>query len=791
MVKLVRALDMKLVRDLWRIRGQALAIAAVIACGVATVVMAFGVQLSLTEIRDAYYDRYRFADVFARLERAPEYIKSELEGIPGVHSVDIRVVEDVTLEIEGYERPVSGRLVSLPDREGEGLNAITLRWGRLPAPGRLDEAVVSEAFAEAHALEPGGFVRAKMNGRVRDLKLVGVGLSPEYVYIMGVGQLVPDNKSFGVLWLDHDALEGAFDLRNAFNDVSLDIMHGAKERDVIASVDRVLERFGALGAYGRDDQTSHAFLTAELDQLGAMGRIIPPVFLAVAAFLLYVVIARLIDTEREQIGLLKAFGYSNAAIGWHYAKFVAAITGLGVLLGIAFGAWLGAAITELYTMFFRFPFLYYRMDLGVFVMGAAVSFAAAAVGTALAVMKAVRLPPAVAMRPPAPALYHRSLTETIGIARLLSPSARMVIRHLERWPVRALMTVAGVAASITLLIGTTFMFDAIEQVIGVFYFRTLRHDVQVTYFNERDERALYEIGRLPGVLAAESFRAVPVRVKFGHREERTGILGVPPNPRLYQLYDVALRPISVPPQGLLLSTTLANELLAKPGDDVSIETLIGERRKATVKVAAIANEYVGMSAYMSIEALNRLMQEGRVDSGAYLLTDPRQTERLYSALKKTPGVAGLTIKRSAVESFRNTFAQSMTTVLFFYVGFAGMITFGVVYNAARITLSERARDLATLRVLGFSKSETAAILLGEFALLTLAAIPLGWLLGYGMANYMVERFATELYRIPLVVTWGTLSFAAITAISAAVLSGALVARRINNLDLVAVLKTRD
>jgi putative ABC transport system permease protein len=266
---------------------------------------------------------------------------------------------------------------------------------------------------------------------------------------------------------------------------------------------------------------------------------------------------------------------------------------------------------------------------------------------------------------------------------------------------------------------------------------------------------------------------------------------VAPGPQLYQLYDAALRPLEVPPRGLLLSTTLANELDAKPGDEVEVETLVGERRKTTVQVIAVANEYVGTSAYMSLDSLNRLMQEGHVDSGAYLLTDAREAERLYAALKETPGVAGLTIKRSAVESFRNTFAQSMNTVLFFYVGFAGMITFGVVYNAARISLSERARDLATLRVLGFSKRETAGILLGEFALLTLAALPLGWLFGYAMANYMVDRFATDLFRIPLVVNWGTLAFAALTAIGAAVLSGALVARRIRNLDLVAVLKTRD
>jgi putative ABC transport system permease protein len=464
---------------------------------------------------------------------------------------------------------------------------------------------------------------------------------------------------------------------------------------------------------------------------------------------------------------------------------------MGVCLGMLFGAWLGQGITALYTQFFRFPFLYYRIDAGVFVIGAAVSFAAAAIGTGFAVSKAIRLPPAVAMRPPAPALYRRSLTETIGLARLLSPAARMIVRHLERWPLRALMTLSGVAASIALLVGTLFTFDAVEQMIDVFYYRTLRHDVQVTYVHERDARGFYEIGRLPGVIMAEPYRAVPVRFRFGHREERSAILGLPMKATLHQPLDIALMPLDMPAQGLLMSDMLAKELHVSPGDEVEIEVLIGDRVKTTVNVAALAKEYVGKSAYMSIDALNRLMGEAPLTSGAYLLADGDQSEDLYAALKDTPGVAALTIKRGAIESFRGTFAQSMNTVLFFYVAFGGMITFGVIYNAARISLSERARDLATLRVLGFSKSETASILLGEFALLTLASLPVGWLFGYAMASYMVVRFESELFRIPLIVTWGTMSFAALTAIGAAVLSGLIVARRIRNLDIVAVLKTRD
>lgn len=784
-------LQRKLLRDFWRTRGQALAIITVVGCGVGVMVMSFGVLVSLTDTRDAYYERSRFADVFSRLERAPESLRNSLARISGVHTADIRIVKDVTIDVPKFARPVTGRLISLPSRENEGLNRVTLRWGRVPNAGALNEAIVSENFADAHRLQPGATLTANLNGRRRTLRIVGVGLSPEFVYTMGGAQVVPDDKSFGVLWMNRDVLESAFDMHGAFNDVSLRLNHAASAADVVAALDRILAPYGGLGAFERSDQTSHAFLTAELDQLHTMGWIIPPVFLAVAAFLLYVVIARTIDTEREQIGLLKAFGYSNWDVGRHYAQFVGIIAALGILCGFAAGIWLGRGVTELYRDFYRFPFLYYRLDLGVFAIAAALTFLAAALGTWLAVMKAVRLSPAVAMQPPAPALFRRSLTESLGLARLLSPSARIIVRDIERRPLRAMMTVGGIAASVGLLVSSLYVFDSIEAIIDVYYFRSQRQDLTVTYIAERDDRALNAIRRLPGVLRAEPFRAVPIRMQAQHRYQRTGIFALSRDGSLYQLLDEELSRIALPPKGILLSDMLAKQLGVRVGDQVDIEVLTGRRKKTRSVVAAIAREFVGLSAYMEMTELNRLLDEGSTASGAYLLTDLGKIDQLFAALKKTPGVASVVTKRAAVDTFRSTFSKSMSTVLLFYVGFGAMITFGVVYNSARISLSERARELATLRVLGFSKGQTAAILLGEFALLTFVALPFGWMMGYGLASFMTARFETELFRVPLVVTTATYAAAALCAIAAAIVSGFLVARRIRALDLVAVLKTRD
>jgi hypothetical protein len=356
----MRPLDRKLLRDLWRLRGQVLAIGMVIASGVGVLVMSLTAIEALQETADAYYERYRFAQVFARVERAPQYLADRLALIEGVQSVETRVVRNAVLDVEGFEEPVIGQLVSVPEDGEPRLNRLAIRQGRYPRLGAPDEVVLSEPFAEAHALGIGDQLRAIINGRWRELHVVGIALSPEYVYTIGPGALMPDDRRFGVLWLGHEALQSAFNLDGAFNDVSLGLLRGADPEYVVDRVDSLLARYGSIGAYARADQLSNWFLMNEITQLKTLARILPTVFLAVAAFLTNMVLARLVAVERSEIGLLKAFGYSNAAIAWHYVKLVLVISAVGIGIGWFAGYWLGLYNTTMYAEFYRFPFLLYR-----------------------------------------------------------------------------------------------------------------------------------------------------------------------------------------------------------------------------------------------------------------------------------------------------------------------------------------------------------------------------------------------------------------------------------------------
>jgi putative ABC transport system permease protein len=785
------ALNRKLLRDLAHMATQAIAISLVMGCGVAMLVMSLCTYRSMLQTRDRYYERYRFAHVFAQLKRAPNPLAQRIAEIPGVAQVERRVVADVTLDLLDMAEPVSGRFVSIPEHPTRMLNQLHIRSGRYIAPRAKGEVLVDEAFAQAHRLAPGSQVKAVLNGKLERLTIVGVALSPEYVYTIQPGQLFPDNKRFGVFWMGDEELAAAFGLRDAFNSVALTLMHGASEPEVLQRVDHLTEPYGGTGAYGRADQVSHRFVSDELIQLRGMAAIVPVIFFAVAAFLLNVVLNRLISTQREQIAALKAFGYTRREVGWHFLKFALLIVALGAVIGVGLGTWLGRGLTIMYTRFFRFPAFDFFLDPAVLLLAAAVSLAAGFLAVLGAVWRAMKLPPAEAMRPEAPADYRATISERLGLQKFFSQAARMILRQVERRPLRAALSILGIALAIAVMILGSFSKDIIDHIADVQFQRAQRYDFHIGFVEPASARALHEIENLPGVLRAEPVRSLPVRLRSAFRSRRVGLVGLARDRQLLQLIDLKLRAATLPANGVVLSKGLAEALHARVGDFLTVETMEGERRTFRVPVADLLDEFSGSSAYMDLDALNRLLREGPTISGAFIAADPKSSAQLYAALKTTPRVASITSKRAALASFRQTVAENFLRMRIFNVLFGCTIAAGVVYNSARIALSERSRELATLRVVGFTRGEISAILLGEVGLLAVVAIPFGLLFGYGFAAFATVALQTETQRFPLVVQSNTYAFAVTVVLLAAIVSSAIVRRRLDRLDLVGVLKSRD
>lgn len=784
-------LQKKLWRELWRLRGQVLAIALVIVGGSAVSVMSLSAYSSLMDTRDSFYREFQFGDLFVNLSRAPNSLLDRLESIPGVATLESRVSANLSLEIEGFDEPITGHVLSLPQFSEPRLNQVFLLQGRMPQSYRDNEVLVSDAFAEAHALQPGDRITAIIKGHRENLQVVGVGLSPEYVYQIAPGGTFPDYLRYGVLWMPYEPLATAYDMDGAFNSLSLRLQHGANPGQVIQQLDYQLKSYGGRGAFTREDQQSNKFLSEEFAQLRSMALMFPLIFLSVATFLLSVVIGRIVTNEREIIAVLKAFGYANREIAWHYLCMTLVITMIGLIGGFLLGNYLGQLMTGTYAQYYRFPDLVYNPNYPAVFLVMIIFMTTTALGTAKAVYFAASLPPAEAMRPEPQGRYKRTLLERMGLEKLFSQPDRMILRHLERKPLKSLLSVVGLSLASAIMMVGNFQQDAIDLMLHVQFKLAQKEDLAITFNEPVTTKALHDLDNLPGVEYLEGSRASPIILHYQQKSYRTSIQGFAPNQQLRHVLDEDLNRVPMPEQGLLVSEYLADRLGFAQGDQVYIEFLEGEQRTLEIQVAALAREYLGLGTYMRQKELNALLGEGPVINMAFMNIDSQNATDIYRRLREIPAVAAVNLRQTVIDSFNESLDRVLIVFTLINAALGAVIAFGVVYNTMRITFSERARELASLRVLGFRRTEVAYILLGELGLLTLASLPIGFALGFMLCQLMVEGLQTDLYRVPLVLTPYTFGFSALIVLLSAIVSAVIIWIRVCHLDLVRVLKTRE
>jgi putative ABC transport system permease protein len=784
----VSVLGKKLGRDLWRLKGQVITIALVLACGIMSMVMLRGAFASLLGARDEYYARERFADVFARLERAPEVVAGRLAAVPGVARVYTRVVEDVMLALPDEPDPIGGRVVSIPGEGEAPLCGVTLVAGRMPAPGATDEVIVLEQFAVARGLHPDDRLPVVLNGALRQLRIVGIGLSPEYVFAVSGKEIVADDKGFVVLWMPRPALAPTFRMEGAFNDALISLQPGASVPAVLDAVDRELAAYGGRHAVGRDRQMSHYALTSELDQLRTMALLIPGIFLAVAAFLVNVVISRLVYLERPQIAILKALGRRRLEIALHYLGLVVLIVAVGSVLGVALGVWSGRWMTNLYAGFFHFPGGRFRLGAEAVAISVGVALIAAVAGALGAVARVSRLPAAEAMRPPTPPTYRRSFG---GFGRFLGPAAMMIFRDIVRRPLRFLMSTAAIALGVGIFVLGRFQWDSFDRVMNEDFVSEHRGDLEVSFARSLPARAVRALGDLPGVELAEGSRAVGVRFHNGALWRDAAILGLPVPSELRRLHDHRTTEVTPPAVGLLMTAELARILEVGPGDEIDAEILEGSWPTRRVTVTALIEEPFGLQAYARNDWLDALLREEPRVTSASLRVDPAQLDRVRARLKEMPAVIATGRTAGVVERYRAQTGRSIGVITLILTLSAAAISIGVVYNNARIALAQRGRDLASLRVLGFTRREISTILLGELGSQVVAGVLLGIPCGWGLAHVIASASSSEAMRFPFYVAPATYAAGALIAILAGVVSALLVRRQLDRLDLIAVLKATE
>jgi putative ABC transport system permease protein len=791
------SLNRKLLRDLRLLWSQALTIALVVAAGIGGFVTSLSAVDSLAAARDEFYESGRFADLFARVKRAPAALEAGLREAPGVADVQTGIEAMVRVSLPGVADPIIGQLVGVDLRQPARLNRVSVReGGALTAHAGAEAgagnaslpALVSRGFALARGLKPGDTLQAQLNGRQRTLRIVGLAVSPEFVFAGLWG--MPDQRGYGIFWLDREALAAAYDMVGAFNTVAVRLAPGADAQAAADVLSRRLAPYGGRDVFGRAEQASHQMLDNEIKEQRVLGTVLPAIFLGVAAFLLNVVISRLVGTQREQIAALKALGYADLAIGWHYLKLVLLIAAAGLLLGLLLGRQLGSLFVGLYAELFQFPRFEHRLAPELAVIAALVTLVTAVAGTVQAVLATVRLPPAEAMRPPAPGRFRPLLIDRLGV-RAMTPALRMILRNMERRPLRTLLGIGGVAAAVAITVMGNFFRDAIDEIVHTQFELSLRGDVTVWAADPVDDVARLALARLPGVRQVESTRFVPVALVNGHRRERSLIRGYAGRPDLYRVIDASGTATMLDGGALVLTDRLATKLGLRRGDLVQAEVLSGEPRTLTLQVGNTVADMMGLNAYMERGALNRALGEGDVSTGWVLGVEPGREAALLEASKALPRAAGAFSKATMLRNMQEISARNVRIMSTILTAFAAVISIGVVYNNARIALAERGWELASLRVLGFTRAEVSALLLGEMALVIALALPLGMALGWALVHGVNELLRSDQFMFPATIRARTYAWAALCVVAAGLGSALVVRRRIDRLDLVAVLKTRE
>lgn len=788
---MVNTLTKKLIRDLWALKAQVITIALVVASGISVLISAFSTYESLRQAQSQFYTKYHFAEIFADLKRAPNYLDKQLNTISGVSQTETRIIYDVILNLPDLAEPASGRFISLPDKNAPLLNQLYLRQGRWIDATQNNEILVNESFAQAHHLKPGDHIKALLQRHLQDLQIVGIVLSPEYIYAIQENSLLPDNEHFGIFWMNRSALEAAVGMQGAFNNIVLTLAPNGNKNLIIETLNKLFASYGILAAYDRNDQISDRFVTNEIKQQKILATSIPPIFLIVASFLLNIVANRLVTKQREQIATLKSLGYSNWTISMYYLKFVLVIVILGAITGTVLGIWLGQRMTVLYSEYFRFPSFNFQFSWWIPLIGVLISLMAAGSGVLNAIRVVTKLAPAEAMRPPSPTSYHKLFFEQFKLFNLLSPSTKIILRYLFRRPIRSFTTSFSVALSVAIIVLGLFWGDAIRYIIDNQFLKSKKEDALITFTEPIPDQALLELQHIKGIIFAEGYRIAPARISFQHYSYLTGIFGIPENSQLKLLLDNSSRVMPIPLHGILMSNMLAEKLHAKLGDKIRVEILVGTRATTEMQLLGLVNDYIGEALYTNINTVNRLLSEDRLITNAGITIDSHYTKSVYNELKNLTNISSVTVKQLLIDSFENTFAKHILVFTTFLACFAIVITVGVIYNSTRISLAERTWELATLRVLGFTIGEVSKILLGEIMIEILLSIPMGFLIGYFLARLALYWMQTDWFKIPLIIEPKTYAFAAFITLFSGVVSAYLVQRKVKQFDLVSVLKVTD
>lgn len=783
-------LQIKLLRDFRTMGAQVLAIAVLIIGGISVLISSWSSYLSLQLAKNNFYQEYQFADVFAEVKRAPESVAHKISQLPGVKSLEFRIIETGLVDLSHQAEPALGKFISWYGND-QIINRIYLRQGRMPLKSIHMEVVVHEAFAVAHKLKPGDKLSVLLGGRKKELVISGIGLSPEYVYALSPVAPLPDDLHFGIFWLRHEDLANWSGMTGAFNSLQIKTTLNAPLEELKRQMDLLLHPFGSLQAYDRTRQVSHIFVEGEINEQRVMAIVIPVIFLTVAMFILNIMVTRIIELQRPQIATLKALGYDSSSLFIHFFQLVTLILLVGIVPSVFFGNWIGNWYAGLYANFFRFPTIDFSLSGEAIILGFVAGLVPGWIAVGRALSRVIALKPAEALRPPNPPAFHESVFEKLGFTSGLSLFSKMIIRPLVFKPVRLLMSILGMAAALAILIQGSFWTDMIDFMIHRQFQEMHREDLTVRLANPKASVVINELKKIPGVILAEGERTVPVRIQYRNLKREIAFMGLNPESQMSRALDLKGRILRPNEGGVLLSRYFEKEYALKPGDEVEFQLLEGEQTVFRAPVVAFTDDLMGQQAYARKSDLHRWLKEPEIFDSVVLKIDPKMANSIYIKLKEHPEVISVMVRKLFLKSFSETTGGMIIAFTFILFLFAVAIAGAVMYNTARISYSERSWELASLRILGFGIVPTFHILFFDLAIQVLLALLPGLFLGYFLAYLSTNLIHNDTFQFPLVIDNSTYAIAVLVLILTFILSGVFLYRRVSHLDFSKALKARE
>ena len=611
----MNVLTKKLLRTIWRTKGQFLAITAVITIGISVYVSMATVYSNLSVSKDLFYQENNFADYYFHVVRAPQEITKQIEALDGVDQVTGRIQKDLILMLPDGQRGTA-RLTSYPlpmDKEVNRLHLLTGRIFEQNAPGGRIEVLVDPQHAQARALNFNDTMTAVIEGKQIPLIMVGTATSPEFIYpVQDMAGFMPKPESFAVVMISHWQAEQILGLTGQINQVVLTFTAGADEEKIAGQVKDILEPYGNLANYPRKDQLSNAVLDSELTQLKNSAQFLPVIFLGVAAAIQFIMLNRIVKSQRLQIGIMKALGYNGWRVMWHYTSYALAVALLGVLVGTAFGLWFSAMMTQMYAQYFNLPQTIEQVNVKVIISALLISTSVSIIAGLMAARSIVSVGPAESMNPEPPKKGQNIVLERWRwLWQRLDSTWKMSLRTAMRNKVRFGITLLGVVFAVGLLITSFFFNDSMDYMLEEHFYKGQNYDYLIRFAGPLKETELLNINRIDGVLKTEPFFELPVRLHFNNKSEETLLLGLPPDGTLRTISDQYGHAMPLPGKGIIIAQRIANKLGIKVGDTITVETLLGRGpvHHIDIKIAGVSRQFVGSECYISLQQLNRMLQE--------------------------------------------------------------------------------------------------------------------------------------------------------------------------------------